>query len=268
MSVPSRTVPVALVTGGARGIGQATVAAFVAAGWRVVVADLDERAASAVAADLDERAASAVAADMGVAGAHALGLGVDVTDSASVDALIARTMDRFGRLDALVTSAGIIDPGPSSTVTDPAWDRMLAVHLDGSFRCSRAAHPAMVASGGGAIVYLASIAAHVGLRDRLSYSAAKAAVEGMARALAVEWAADGIRVNAVAPGYTRTEMYQSAVDRGLVATDRLMARIPAGRPAEPSEIASVIAFLAGPGASYITGQTVIVDGGLVVGSDW
>jgi NAD(P)-dependent dehydrogenase (short-subunit alcohol dehydrogenase family) len=108
----------------------------------------------------------------------------------------------------------------------------------------------------------------VGLRNRLSYSASKAAVEGIARVLAVEWAADGIRVNAVAPGYTRTELFQSAVDKGLVATDHLMARIPLGRPAEPSELAAVIVFLAGPGASYITGQTIIVDGGLVIGTDW
>ncbi len=256
MSVESGGGPVVVVTGGARGIGGATCDAFGAAGFRVVVADLDGVAA-------DGKAAELVAG-----GTIAVGVATDVTSSDSVDAMISGVMERFGRLDALVNNAGIIDPGPSAQVTDAAWDRMLAVHLDGTFRCSRAAYPALVASGGGTIVNIASIAAHVGIRGRLSYSAAKAAVEGIARGLAVEWAADGIRVNAVAPGYTRTEMYQRAVDAGLVETDHLMARIPLGRPAEPSELAAVILFLSTPPSSYITGQSIIVDGGLVVGTDW
>ena len=256
MSVDGSVDPVVVITGGARGIGGATCDAFGTAGFRVVVADLDGAAASEKAAELIER------------GTAALGLATDVTSSPSVDAMMAAVMERYGRLDALVNNAGIIDPTPSVEVTDAAWDRMLAVHLDGTFRCSRAAYPAMVASGGGTIVNIASIAAHVGLRGRLSYSAAKAAVEGIARALAVEWAADGIRVNAVAPGYTRTDLYQRAVDAGLVQTDHLMARIPLGRPAEPFELANVILFLSSPASSYITGQSIIVDGGLVVGTDW
>jgi NAD(P)-dependent dehydrogenase (short-subunit alcohol dehydrogenase family) len=256
MSVPAGVAPVALITGGARGIGGAAADAFVAAGFRVGVADLDRAAAAAKATALVAR------------GTDAIGVRVDVTDTPSVDAMVAAVMDRFGRLDALVNNAGIIDPGPSAAVTDESWDRLLAVHLDGTFRCARAAHPALVASGGGTIVNLASVAAHVGIARRLSYSAAKSAVEGVARGLAVEWAPDGIRVNAVAPGYTRTEMVQRAVDAGLVATDRLLARVPLGRLAEPSEIAAVIVFLSGPGSSYITGQTIIVDGGLVVGTDW
>ena len=256
MTRPPDVIPVAIVTGGARGIGSATCDAFGAAGYHVVVADLDGGAA--------DRKATALSA----AGQDALSVTVDVSDSSSTDAMVASTLTRFGRLDVLVNNAGIIDPGPSASISDAAWDRMFAVHVDGTFRCSRAAYPALVASGGGAIVNVASIAAHVGLAKRLSYSAAKSAVEGIARALAVEWAGDGIRVNAIAPGYTRTELYQSAVDAGLVETDRLTARIPLRRPAEPSELASVIVFLSGDGASYITGQTIIVDGGLVVGTDW
>ncbi len=156
-----------------------------------------------------------------------------MTSTSSTDAMVASTVDRFGRLDALVNNAGIIDPRPSIEVTDAAWDRMLAVHVDGTFRCSRAAHPVLVASGGGTIVNIASIAAHVGLRGRLSYSASKAAVEAIARALAVEWAGDGIRVNAIAPGYTRTELYQKAVDAGLVQTEHLMARTHSADPQNP-----------------------------------
>lgn len=248
--------PVALVTGGARGIGAATCRAFAAAGYHVVVADLDADAAASMAAALPD------------ADARSLGIGADVTDTSSVDAMIQTVLERFGRLDALVNNAGIIDPGPSASVTDASWERVLSVHLDGTFRCSRAAYPALCASGRGAIVNIASIAAHVGVRNRLSYAAAKAAVEGMARTLAVEWAGDGIRVNAVAPGYTRTELFQQAVDAGAIMIEQMRARVPLGRPAEPSELASVIVFLAGPGASYITGQTIVVDGGLVVGTDW
>lgn len=252
----SQASPVALVTGGARGIGRATCEAFAAAGFRVAVADIDPAAADATAAAIDG------------SGAQVLGVHADVTSTPSVEAMLDSVMARFGRLDALVNNAGIVDPAPSATVSDAAWERMLSVHLDGSFRCARAAHAPLVASGGGAIVNIASIGAHVGLRGRLSYSVSKAALECMARVLAVEWAADGIRVNAVAPGYVGTELYRRAVDAGLVATDRLMARIPLQRLAEPSEIAAVIVFLSAPASSYITGQTIIVDGGLVVGTDW
>jgi NAD(P)-dependent dehydrogenase (short-subunit alcohol dehydrogenase family) len=248
--------PVALVTGGARGLGRATCEAFVAQGHRVAVADLDAARAEATAEELQ------------ALGGEALAIEADVTSTPSVDAMVARAMDRFGRLDALVNNAGISAPAPSVSVSDEAWDRMMSVHLDGSFRCARAAHPALVASGGGAIVNIASVGAHVGLRGRLAYSVAKAALEAMARVLAVEWAADGIRVNAVAPGYAATELYQRAVDAGFVATDRLMARIPMGRLADPAEVASVVVFLSTPASSYVTGQTVIADGGLVVGTDW
>lgn len=253
MNSPTR---VALVTGGGRGIGRATCEAFSAAGFRVAVADIDAAAARSTATALE------------TTGPGAVGIEVDVTSTASVQAMVDSVAGRFGRLDALVNNAGIVDPAPSVSVTDEAWERMLSVHLDGSFRCARAAHPALVAAGGGAIVNIASIGAHVGLRGRLSYSVSKAALECMARVLAVEWAEDGIRVNAVAPGYVGTELYRRAVDAGLVATHRLMARIPLQRLAEPAEIAAVIVFLSTPASSYITGQTIIVDGGLVVGTDW
>jgi NAD(P)-dependent dehydrogenase (short-subunit alcohol dehydrogenase family) len=247
---------VALVVGGARGIGGAASEAFAATGHALAVADLDGQEAARLASRLDP------------GGQRTLGLAVDVTVRESVDAMVASVMARFGRLDAIVDCAGIIDPHPSADVEDEAWQRMLAVHLDGTFRCARAAYPALVASGGGTIVNIASIAAHVGIPGRLSYTAAKGAIEAMTRTLAVEWAAAGIRVNAVAPGYTSTELVQRAIGSGLLDPSELIARVPLRRFAEPSEIASVILFLSTPASSFITGQSIVADGGLIINTSW
>ena len=247
---------VALVVGGARGIGGSTSEAFAASGFSVAVADLDGVAAADLAGRLDE------------SGGHALGLAVDVTSRESVDAMVASVVARFGRLDAMVDCAGIIDPRPSAEVDDAAWHRLLAVHLDGTFRCARAAYPALVASGGGTIVNIASVAAHVGIPGRLSYTAAKGAIEAMTRTLAVEWAPAGIRVNAVAPGYTSTELVQQAIDSGRLDPALLISRVPLQRFAEPSEIASVVLFLSTPASSFITAQSNVADGGLIINASW
>ena len=247
---------VALIVGGARGIGGAASEAFAASGHAVVIADLDGQAAAALAERLDP------------SGERALGIPVDVTSRESVDAMVASVVARFGRLDAMVDCAGIIDPRPSAEVDDAAWQRLLAVHLDGTFRCARAAYPALVASGGGTIVNIASIAAHVGIPGRLSYTAAKGAIEAMTRTLAVEWAPDGIRVNAVAPGYTSTELVQQAIDSGRLDTKALVQRVPLRRLANPSEIASVVLFLSTGASSFITGQSIVADGGLIINTSW
>jgi NAD(P)-dependent dehydrogenase (short-subunit alcohol dehydrogenase family) len=247
---------VALVVGGARGIGGAASRAFAESGHAVVVADLDDMEATALASRLDP------------AGQRTLAVAVDVTSRDSVDGMVSAVMARFGRLDALVDCAGIIDPRPSADVADDAWQRLLAVHVDGTFRCARAAYPALVASGGGTIVSIASVAAHVGIPGRLSYAAAKGAIEAMTRTLAVEWAPAGIRVNAVAPGYTSTELVQGAIDSGRLDPGAVIARTPLGRFAEPSEIASVILFLSTPASSFITGQSIVADGGLVISATW
>ena len=247
---------VALVVGGARGIGGAASEAFAESGHAVVVADLDGGEAAALARRLDP------------AGQRTLAMAVDVTMRDSVDAMVTAVVDRFGRLDAMVDCAGVIDPQPSADVADDAWQRLLAVHVDGTFRCARAAYPALVASGGGTIVNIASVAAHVGIPGRLSYTAAKGAIEAMTRTLAVEWAPVGIRVNAVAPGYTSTELVQRAIDSGRLDTGAVISRVPLGRFAEPSEIASVILFLSTSASSFITGQSIVVDGGLIVSASW
>jgi NAD(P)-dependent dehydrogenase (short-subunit alcohol dehydrogenase family) len=246
---------VAVVTGGARGIGEAACAAFAAAGLRVVIADKDVAAAHVTVASLDP------------SGDNMLAVELDVASTASVESMVSLVRERFGALDILVNNAGIHSHGPTHDVEDDDWWHLVNVHLGGTFRCSRAAFPLLSASESPAVVNIASIAAHMGFPRRASYTAAKAGIEGLTRTLAVEWAPHHIRVNAVAPGYTRTPLVRQAIEDGIVDDCVLALHIPLARLAEPSEIGQVIAFLASSAASYITGQTLVVDGGMTINAD-
>jgi NAD(P)-dependent dehydrogenase (short-subunit alcohol dehydrogenase family) len=187
-----------------------------------------------------------------------------VTSGESTRAAVQLVVDRFGHLDSLVNVSGVTGPGPTADVDEHDWDRLVDVHLGGSLRTSQAAFPALRASDRAAVVHVASVAARLGLPQRASYCAAKAGIEGLCRTLAVEWAQYGIRVNAIAPGYVRTDPVGRMIERGFVDEEALTARIPMSRLARPEEIATVIAFLISPDASYVTGETIFIDGGLMV----
>lgn len=245
--------PVALVTGGARGIGLAISSALLEAGYRVAIADLDVLTATEARESLAKHE-SRIAY-----------IQVDVTSTDSTKLMVDQLINTFGGIDLLVNNAGIARQGPSAMISDSDWDLVLSVHLGGTFRCSRAVYPWLSKSANPSIVNVSSVAARFGLPGRLSYCVSKAGIESMTRTLAVEWAPDGIRVNAVAPGWTRTAIWEDAVKRGVVDEKKLISAVPLQRLAIPAEIASAVIFLSSGDSSFITGQTLVVDGGVTVG---
>jgi len=244
----------AIVTGGASGIGAACVKALYAEGAIVAIADADGTAATALAAEFASDRVYATA--------------LDVTDRPAVEAFIAEAASRTGRLDVLVNSAGIREITPVLDLDPAMWHRVVAVNLDGTFHMSQVfARAAKAAGWSAAIVNLSSSAGLMGVPNRAAYVAAKHAIVGLTREMAMELGPCGIRVNAVAPGSVRTpltERYFS--DPELVR--KLNASHPLGRVADPSEIAIAILFLASDDAGFITGATLPVDGGYTAGKGW
>jgi NAD(P)-dependent dehydrogenase (short-subunit alcohol dehydrogenase family) len=237
---------VALVTGSGSGIGRASAQALAQAGAHVAVSDIDEDAARSVAAEI------------GQGEAHRL----DVADEAAVEAVMGAIMGRHGRIDILVNNAGLGARMPTVDLPTERWRHVLEVNLDGSFFCAREAGRHMVAAGRGAVVNVASIMGLVGGAHypNLAYHSAKGALVNFTRALACEWAAHGVRVNAVAPTFARTRLTEPLLADQAMA-QRLIADTPMGRFAEPEEVAAAILFLASDAASMITGAILPVDGG-------
>jgi 3-oxoacyl-[acyl-carrier protein] reductase len=244
---------VAVVTGAARGIGFATAGRFAAEGAAVAVLDLDE----ATAAGAAEKIASSD-------GGRAVGIGCDVSDSPSVAAAVERVVAELGGIHILVNNAGITRDNLLFKMTDDDWDLVINVHLRGAFLMSRAAQAQMTGQKFGKIVNLSSVSA-LGNRGQANYSAAKMGIQGFTRTLAIELGPFGVNVNAVAPGFIATEMTDATAARvGVSVEDFRKAvadRNPVRRVGTPADIAAAAAFLCSDEASYITGQTLYVDGG-------
>jgi NAD(P)-dependent dehydrogenase (short-subunit alcohol dehydrogenase family) len=236
---------VAVVTGGASGIGRATCGALVEEGFTLAVLDLDVDAAKVAA------------------GPDGLGLRVDVTSPEDVDAAFAAVVANFGRIDVLVNNAGITGSAAAGICHETPveeWDRVQAVNVRGLFLCARAALPTMLAQGSGHVITLASVAGQVAFPGRSAYVASKGAALMFAKSLAVDYAADGIRSNAVCPGMVYTPMTAWRLDQPDLR-DLVEAKIPLGRVARPEEIAEAIAILASGRLGYLTGAALNIDGG-------
>jgi NAD(P)-dependent dehydrogenase (short-subunit alcohol dehydrogenase family) len=246
---------VAVVTGGASGIGRAAAQALAAEGARVGIADVDEAGGERVAAGIRD------------AGGDAFFRRTDVRSLAEVEAVLAEAVDRHGRLDVLVNNAAISVAGSAGEMAEEDWARVIDVNLSGVWRGLRAAIPRMLAQGGGSIVNLSSVQAHVGFLGWSGYAASKGGIDALTRQAAVEYARAGIRVNAIVPGPIMTEMNE-AIMRESADGDAVMAgwvaMHPMGRIGQPEEVAAAIVFLASDEASFITGELLRVDGGLVV----
>ena len=240
----------AIVTGASRGIGAAIAALLSRNGYSVCVNyhRSPERAREVVSAICRQ-------------GGQAFCLGADVSDSAQVDALVSEAESRYGKIDLLVNNAAIASQKLFTDISEEEWDRLFAVDVKGAFLCSRAVLPSMISRKSGCIVNISSIWGLCGASCEVHYSAAKAALIGMTKALAQEVGPSGIRVNCVAPGVIDTEMNVQLSGEDLAA---LAEETPLGRIGTPAEVARTIAFLASEEASFLTGQVVSPNGGLVV----
>ncbi len=235
---------VAIVTGAGQGIGEGIADAMAAAGARIVVAEIDAERGAAVAERVD-----------------GVSIRTDVTDVASVEAMTAAVIERFGRVDVLVNNAGIVRQVPTIETSDQDWRGVLSVNLDGAYWCARAVARHMVPAGSGSIVNIASMSGSIVNRPQpqVAYNVSKAGLIMLTKSLAVEWAKAGVRVNAVSPGYIATPLSFAGIDPAW--REEWLAATPAGRLGEVSEVSSVVVFLASDASAFTTGANYTVDGG-------
>ena len=240
---------VAVVTGGNRGIGLGIVRGLAEAGARVVVAARNEENCRRVVREIQE------------GGGEATAVSVDVGDESSVDALMRSTLDHFGRLDILVNNAGINIRKTPERLTLPEWSEVLQVNLTGIFLCSRAAYPAMKSTGGGKIINIGSMLSIFGASFSPAYGASKGGVVQLTKSLASAWAADGIQVNAILPGFIDTDLTRQGRRDVPTLHEHVLKRTPAGRWGTLKDCAGTAVFLASAASDFVTGAAIPVDGG-------
>ncbi|HAN87332.1 MAG TPA: 3-oxoacyl-ACP reductase [Firmicutes bacterium] len=240
---------VAIITGSGRGLGKEAACLFAEEGAKVVVGDINYESAEEVAAAIGEK------------GGEAMAVKLDVTDSASIQAMVDKVLERFGSIDVLVNNAGITADAQLVKMNEDQWDRVIAVNLKGVYNCTKAIAPIMIARGSGRIINTSSVVGVYGNFGQTNYAATKAGVIGMTKVWARELGRKGITVNAVAPGFTMTEMMSTVPEKILSG---IRDKTPLGRLGEPRDIAYAYLYLASDEANFVNGATIQVDGGLVL----
>jgi NAD(P)-dependent dehydrogenase (short-subunit alcohol dehydrogenase family) len=238
---------VAVITGAGQGIGRVIAQTFADAGARIVVAERDEAAGTDTANAIGE--------------ARARFWQTDVREVDSVAAMVQATLRFWGRLDILVNNAGVFGKHPSESLPEAEWDRIMDTNLKGTFLCAQAAARVMIVKHGGRIINLSSINGLVGFPERLAYNCSKAGVAALTRVLACEWGRHNITVNAIAPGYVRTEAVDHHIALGWYDEESLTRRTPLGRLVPMEDVAQAALYLASPAAANVTGSLLVVDGG-------
>jgi len=242
------TDKIAIVTGGGSGIGRRVAMAFSEFGAKLIIADVNQKAADLVVSEIKSKEGEAIAVPM------------DVTRPGEVDQMVNTAVDTFGRIDILFNNAGISVRGPAESFSLEDWNKVLAVNLTGMFICAQAVGKVMIKQRRGKIINTASVSAKLGHPGNLAYAAAKHGVVGMSKVMAVEWGKYGVRVNCIGPGVIKTPMTMKAFSDPETYQE-LVKRVPLGRLGEPDDLVGAVVFLASDASNYVTGQTLYIEGG-------
>jgi len=242
------TDKITIITGGGSGIGRRTALAFAEYGAKSIIADIDPKAASLVSSEIHAK------------GGKAIPHRVDVTQPGEVQGMVNAALESFGRIDILFNNAGISLRGPAESFSIEDWNQVIAINLTGMFVCAQTVGKVMIKQRGGKIINTASVSAELGHPGNVAYAAAKHGVVGMTRVMAVEWAKYGVSVNCIGPGVIKTPLTAKALEDPKKYQE-LVGKVPMGRLGEPEDLIGAVIFLASQASSYMTGQTIYIEGG-------